>query len=782
MKALRALVLASFGLTGLVLAAPPGAIDGQGIKTDFAGNWAATQNNYTQFGDYKINSGGFVEGNETDELFLAASATHLYIGVTGNLATQGNAWIIGIGIPSLANHGQTENRSEGQHVCNQNPFDPPWTLPESAHQYEIVDVGTDGDPSNDIWTDGINAVTGLIFPCKTDYIYGADIFGGTLRIHEYELLDPAAGTNGFWDPTPDNIGDLNAPVYSNRLGVAETGINDGDAVMISSFGMNEGGFDNNNLAGVTGTSGLNADTATSGLEFAIPFTRLGLTGTEDINVYVLLMDGSESSCVGDNYGFTVNQVLPPLGGGAPCDPPSVIGLRPDLSAMMSCATVNVAALPAFTGTAEGLISPADYGGAASATQTCPTPYGDQFFDPNIRLKGSGSELDALYVTSDAVNLYIGMTGNLEENGNKMNIWIDNGVGTDGVNPLTWDDLNNDGMEGDNLPPFPADPMGARPLYDYALSTNIQDAGDSVFFVHADWWDLVGETSTYKGRSTMEDPTPPVGELVTGMNQWGMEVALNNTNEAGVVGCQPNEAPCVGSTNGATWFDSDGIVEAWADQVTTGFEISIPLADLGLNPCDGPFNISVWAHVTGGAGWRSNQSLPPMRFKTTPACAQVENNGNLITEWYDPNAPCGPNPGRYYRATVATHTTTPGIENDCDTNGTEDVCDILNGTLTDADSDGIPDVCQAAPAATGWESCAVHDPSGNEGPPTEWCSVLVDNTPRGGPDPRTDTQIECRFFGIGGTAPASTTVRIALDGAAAGAVTVDAVCTDASTHG
>ncbi|MCP4246918.1 MAG: hypothetical protein GY778_07700 [bacterium] len=89
---------------------------------------------------------------------------------------------------------------------------------------------------------------------------------------------------------------------------------------------------------------------------------------------------------------------------------------------------------------------------------------------------------------------------------------------------------------------------------------------------------------------------------------------------------------------------------------------------------------------------------------------------------------------------------------------------------------------AVPAATGWVSCVVHDPAGNEGPPTTWCSDIAEAAPRGGPDPRTDTQIEGRFFGIGGSAPTSTTVEIALDGAATPPVTVDAVCTDASTHG
>ncbi|MCH7813713.1 MAG: hypothetical protein IID40_06795 [Planctomycetes bacterium] len=53
--------------------------------------------------------------------------------------------------------------------------------------------------------------------------------------------------------------------------------------------------------------------------------------------------------------------------------------------------------------------------------------------------------------------------------------------------------------------------------------------------------------------------------------------------------------------------------------------------------------------------------------------------------------------------------------------------------------------------------------------------------RGGwaPDPRSDTTIEPRVFGYGGTSPNFNEIEIVLDGPAAGAVTVDASCTDGS---
>ncbi|MCH7702209.1 MAG: hypothetical protein IID37_11020 [Planctomycetes bacterium] len=131
--------------------------------------------------------------------------------------------------------------------------------------------------------------------------------------------------------------------------------------------------------------------------------------------------------------------------------------------------------------------------------------------------------------------------------------------------------------------------------------------------------------------------------------------------------------------------------------------------------------------------------------------------------------------------------------DCNTNGVPDSCDINCSSIgcevypatcsgsADVNTDGIPDECQ--PSAAAWQSCAVHDPNGVEGPPTTWCMDIVEvQDPPDPCDPRADTQIECRFHGTGGTAQAFLQIVIDLNQPAAGAVAVNAVCTDASTHG
>ncbi|MFQ5495138.1 MAG: hypothetical protein ACE5EX_07120, partial [Phycisphaerae bacterium] len=612
-------------------------------------------------------------------------------------ATNGNAWMIGINVPDRI--GQTENRSEGSSVCGVG-FDPPWTLQESGREVLIDDAGTPLDPTDDTWTYGVN---GMTFPCETDYILAVDIFGGTIHVNQYTLHDPAGAGIGVWDPTPDNTADPNATLFAEKFIVADGPINDGDDALFEqgASGFSEGGFDNTNELGVTDTDGTTAASATTGLELAVPFsaipTDLGvLTGTEQIQVYVILVDGVESNCVGDNFGHVVNQVLPPLAGGAPCDPPGLIGFRPDLSASMACLDVDLGAVATFgggDGLADGAIDPLDYDPVVGATQACPTPYGDQFFDASLFTRSGGSELDGLYVTSDAVNLYLGITGNLEENGNRLLIWLDNNLDVaplgpgpeDGVHILSWDGMGpgGNGMEGDAMPPLESDPL-TDALFDYVVAVNVTGPPpNSNIFV--DLWDIFAQASSFKGVATMESGSGMLEtQMSGGSNQWGMQVALNNLNSAGVLGCGFFDVPC--------WFDDSLTVAAAASGVTSGFEIAIPLADLGVNPCDGPTTIHVWANVTGNDGWRSNQSLPSLRGDGEESVWQPENN---LTDWY---VTAFGLPEDFYRAVAFTHVTTPGIENDCDGSGTEDVCDILNGLLEDLDLNGVPDVCQLACAS------------------------------------------------------------------------------------
>ncbi|MHC5111563.1 MAG: hypothetical protein ACYTHJ_16985 [Planctomycetota bacterium] len=667
-----------------MFAVPPGPIDGEDIAADFgAENLRAVQRNHTSFGDYSVSEGALIQGNELDALYLAKDSQNLYIAITGNLATNGNALMIGIDVPNRTGH--TENRAEGAGFCGVDG--PPWTLQESAREVVIDDNMTPEDPTDDTWSYGVD---GTIFPCETDYMFAVDVFNGGININKYTLYDTTAGPIFSWDPTPDNLTDDLADSFAEKENVGGGPTNDGNDVLENAGPVSEGGFDNTNVDGVTDVDGSTALTATTGFEVAIPFSQLqtdlgDLDDTDAISVYVLLMDGVESNCEGDNWGYVINQVLPSLAGGStPCEPAELIGPRPDLTAFMSCLNVDLSTLATFSGVAEGMIDPAEYDPSVLAVQNCPTPYGDQIFDPESIVQGGGSELDALYVTSDGTNLYLGIAGNLEENGNRMLVWLDNGQDDSGEHFLTWDGMGEggSGMEGDALPPFESD-TNTDVLFDNVVSINISGAPPSSS-VFVDLWDIIAQTSTYKGFAVMQSGSGQLGGQGDGAsNQWNMQVALNNLNNEGVIGCGFFEDPC--------FFDDDVTVEALAEQVTSGFEFAIPLADIGINPCDGPADISVWANVTGGDGWRSNQTLPSLRGAGQEMVWQPENN---VTDWYQEIKLL---PETFYQAVAVTHTTTPAIENDCDENGVEDTCDILDGTHEDADMNGIPDICQATVA-------------------------------------------------------------------------------------
>jgi len=625
--------VSAFALS-MALASPPGPIDGQNIPSNFgAENLYATQTQYTGFGNYSVTYGGaLIQGSEADGLYVAVGNGKLYVGITGNLETIGHAFMIAIDVPGRTGH--TELRDEGV-------SGPPFTLQADGREVVVSDNGTPGDPTDDTWSYGAG---GMILPCDTDYVVAVDTFGGTMYASEYTLFDPTSDAVGTTDPTPNNPGDALQDLYATRVYLGSTVTDDNNDVFEGDqgFGYGEAGFNNSNVLGVSDSDGSSAGTATTGMEIGIPYSRLGLSGTETIGLYIMLLDGS-----GDGTGTFVNQPLPPLGAGEPCDPPGTLGKRPDLTGVISCLSINLNTAAAFSGFTEGTIAGAEYGGAATATQTCPTAYGDQVFDPDGIVRTGGSELDALYLTSDESYLYVGVTGNLEENGNSTNVWIDvNGTDT-GENVLDWGGISlggpldgGDGMEGDTFGPL--EDLSTPATFDYALAINV---GGPVGArnVYCDWWDLGANSKTYRGNSIMESGN---GDLSDGDNPNVMQAALNNLNNDGVIGCGVFEDPC--------WFDSDDTVAGLAATAVSGLEIAIPLADLGLEPNGIPVDVSVWTNHCSNGGYRSNQTLPSIRGAGADS---IQNQGSNETFWYDPGAPDPLNATASYAVTL---TVTPDV--------------------------------------------------------------------------------------------------------------------------
>jgi len=214
------------------------------------------------------------------------------------------------------------------------------------------------------------------------------------------------------------------------------------------------------------------------------------------------------------------------------------------------------------------------GYSLASIQTVETGFGD-----------NQNELNAAWGQVQGGILYLTLTGNLESNFNKLNIFIDsvaggenvisNNTGNGGQNPSNdnWA-LKHAGFTFDAG--FAADYMlilrngfGAAPQFDVDFTS-------------------VGNTSIVESTSAI------FGASLTGSNASvgasGLGVAFNNSNAAGVAGG-------TGEAN-----------QAAAQSVQTGFELAIPLAAIG-NPTD---CIKITAMINGtNHDYLSNQFLGPI---------------------------------------------------------------------------------------------------------------------------------------------------------------------------
>ena len=217
---------------------------------------------------------------------------------------------------------------------------------------------------------------------------------------------------------------------------------------------------------------------------------------------------------------------------------------------------GAAAAPTVDGTLDGT-----YGGAL-AVQTTQTQFGDNF-----------SELNAAYGVIDGGVLHLMITGNIEANFNKLEIFIDSAAGGQSVFSSAGNDNSfvMDGLIFDNG--FTAD---------YHM---IVRRGGTQFDV--DFADLGAVTSTNYTDifSGLLEGSATTG---TGVNANGIGVGYNNANIAGIAG-------------GAGAADT-----ANALAVTTGLELAINLSDLGWNGTD-DINVMVGVNGSNHDFW-SNQFL------------------------------------------------------------------------------------------------------------------------------------------------------------------------------
>jgi hypothetical protein len=219
------------------------------------------------------------------------------------------------------------------------------------------------------------------------------------------------------------------------------------------------------------------------------------------------------------------------------------------------------AIPAVDGTRD-----AEYG-PALALQTVQTGFGD-----------NESEMDAGYAKCcDDGRLYMMLTGNIQANFNKLEIFIDSHAGGQTV----FDSSGNDGAQNMDGLVFDA---GFTADY-HLIVRRGNDGGNNKFDL--DFADLAAQTSSsYQDFLTSSDVTGS-GTTGIGVNAVPILAAYDNSNTAGVTG-------------GSAAADQNA-----AAAVTTGLELGIALSDLDW---DGrAINIMVGQNNQGHNYW-SNQFL------------------------------------------------------------------------------------------------------------------------------------------------------------------------------
>ncbi|MEX0642757.1 MAG: PEP-CTERM sorting domain-containing protein [Pirellulales bacterium] len=226
--------------------------------------------------------------------------------------------------------------------------------------------------------------------------------------------------------------------------------------------------------------------------------------------------------------------------------------------VLGLAVLPAGATPIVDGTRD-----AEYG-APLAVQTVETAFGDNL-----------SELDAGYAVVNGGKLYLMLTGNIEDNFNKLEIFIDSKPGGQSV----FDSSGNDNASAMDGLVFDA---GFTADY-HLIARRGNDGGNDKFDV--DFANLGAQSAS--GYGDIMGGHTGSGMTGTGVNAIGIEVGYNNSNLAGVLA------------------GSAAASQAAATAVSTGLELGIALSD--LNFTGGVIRIMVGQNNQGHNYW-SNQFL------------------------------------------------------------------------------------------------------------------------------------------------------------------------------
>jgi len=216
-------------------------------------------------------------------------------------------------------------------------------------------------------------------------------------------------------------------------------------------------------------------------------------------------------------------------------------------------------VPASAITVDG-VKDVDYGSAV-AVQTVQTDFGD-----------NENEWNAGYGKFESGNLFLMLTGNLQNNFNKLEIFIDSKAGGQSVFSSAGNDSADrmDGLVFDNG--FTADYHLIARRGSSKFDLDFADLGASTFDFYED---------VFAGTDSGS------GSTGTGVNSSPIDIAYDGSNVAGIMG------------------GTEAADQSAALAVTTGLELGISLSDLGHT--GGPVRVMVGQNGDGHHFW-SNQFL------------------------------------------------------------------------------------------------------------------------------------------------------------------------------
>ena len=191
-------------------------------------------------------------------------------------------------------------------------------------------------------------------------------------------------------------------------------------------------------------------------------------------------------------------------------------------------------------------------GAALGNQQVQTGFGDS--NLGVSDYANGSEIDGIYAFLAGGELHVLLTGNLESNYNKVELYLDTKAG--GQNVLRTDNPNVD-YDGLNRQSGLKFDTAFSPDYWLSFSGGYDGSGYRLYGNYAELATNGGGAGYYLGSNT----AATTGALSGGTNPNNIQITINNSNTGGVGG------GC-GSADGSS--------------VTTGMEFLIPVAAIG-NP-------------------------------------------------------------------------------------------------------------------------------------------------------------------------------------------------------